>query len=344
MVRTRLLIVVAALWCGAALPAAPGETTPCSENAALRYWMAFALMENPAVGSELANRLEQVAQGLEPWHESLAPVVERNRQAIETMHRGSRFATCNWGFEHELLADAPIAHLSRARALARLNVLYGMRLMDAGKRAEAVDAWLAGIRFSAHVAADSPWVGALVAGGGLKAHVRALAAAVGRARLDPATLRRIEGAIAVLPEAGFDWSVPAKHEAEAMSGLASAIEEADDPVAMLQTYFSDDDRSGDREEIARMLGLTVSQLSSRAVVQAAVRRARTANDALAPKVVAAFRLSYEDAALRAREIDAHVAQDPALSKMWPSLARFNEARGDLAAARAELLGLLRRAP
>src|SRR5262245_32006022 len=98
--------------------AAPAD----SGNAALRYWMAFALMENPPAQGDAAARLEKVAEGHEPWSESLAPFVEKNREALATLQRGTRLAPCDWGLEHELRAEAPIAHVPRARALARLNV------------------------------------------------------------------------------------------------------------------------------------------------------------------------------------------------------------------------------
>jgi hypothetical protein len=196
----------------------------CGRNAALRYWMAFALMENPAADSEVAKRMARMAEGLEPWDDSLAPILDGNAEALATMHRGSRIGFCQWGFEHERLAAAPIAHVARARALARLNILHGMRLLKQGRNGEAIDAWLAGVRFSRDVAADGPWLSALVAGGGLRVHFEALARAARDGGLDTALRQRIQREVAALDVAGFDWSVAARHESEGISATAGVLE------------------------------------------------------------------------------------------------------------------------
>ena len=194
------------------------EKSPdCGQNAALRYWMAFALMENPTADSEVAKRLAGVAEGHEPWDESLASILDRNAEALATMHRGSRIGFCHWGFEHEMVAAAPIAHVARARALARLNVLHGLRLLREGRNGEAIEAWLAGIRFSRDIAADGPWLSALVAGGGLRVHFEALARVARDARIEPALREKVQREVALLAEAGFDWSVAARHESEGIS-------------------------------------------------------------------------------------------------------------------------------
>ena len=67
---------------------ASDRATTCAQNAALRYWMAFAQMENPDASGDLAQQLEKTARGQMPWDAALAPFVERNRDAVATMHRG----------------------------------------------------------------------------------------------------------------------------------------------------------------------------------------------------------------------------------------------------------------
>jgi hypothetical protein len=276
-------------------------------NAALRYWMAFAEMENPPAESELAKRLASVADGKEPWAESLAPIVERNEEALAIMYRGSRLDGCDWGYEHELLSETPIANIPRARTLARLNVLHGMRLWQQGRSAQAVDAWLAGIRFSRHILAEGPWLSALVAAGSLRAHLGALSRAVGERKLDPAALSRIERAITALPEAGFDWSVAARVETGGLSGHLAALE----------AKATDEGTRG------------------------SLRRARALSEELRPRLVAAFQAPPESSRQALAEIDARARQDSELSPIWPSTVRFNETRSEVVQARAELLALLR---
>jgi hypothetical protein len=312
------------LWFVMTLPATGAAAAdPPPPNAALRYWMAFAQMENPAAGGEVAEHLERVAGGKEPWDESLAPIVRRNEAALATMHRGTRLERCDWGYETEMLADAPIANVPRARALARLNVLHGLRLWQQERRPEAVEAWLAGIRFARHIAEGGPLLSALVSTGSLRAHLGALTRAVGERKLDPASVARLQREIAALREDGIDWGAVARQESENVSASLAALERAHDPVAMLRKYFPDE------------------PTADPGAVRAAARRVRALNDELRPRLVAAFQAPYEDAREALRELDARAGQDPLLRRTWPSSARVNESRRDLAQARAELLAALR---
>jgi hypothetical protein len=306
-----------------ALPAAGAAAADPPPNAALRYWMAFAQMENPAAEGEVARRLERVASGKEPWDESLAPIVKRNEAALATMHRGTRLERCDWGYETEMLEEAPIANMPRARTLARLNVLHGLRLWQQDRRPEAVEAWLAGLRFGRHIAAGGPLLSALVAVGSLRAHLDALTRAVGERKLEPATMAHLEREIAALPEYSIDWGAAMGKELENISAILAALERAEDPVARLRRVFPDERPAG--PEAAR----------------AAARRVRALNDELRPPLVAALRAPYETAREALREIDARAGQDPLLGRTWPHTARINESRRELGQARAELLAALR---
>lgn len=325
--------------------AATVGTTPAESsadgNAALRYWMAFATMENPPATDALAKRLEAVSEGRVPWDESLAEVVDRNHDALATMHRGSRLPLCDWGLEDEMLIDAPIAHIARGRTLARLNVLHGRRLLDRGKPREAVEAWLAGIRFSRHLAEGGPWLSALVAGTSLESHFRALEATAREGKLDAATRRAVERELLAMPEDGFGWSAAAQRESLTLRGMAAQLEESDDPVAMLRAYYRDGDRPANTEQIATFLGLQAAQLTDRAAVRAALRRTRTAIEELRPLTVAAFQEPYVASIDPLREVDEQAAQDPVLAKVWPRTSRMNESRGRVVQARADLLEIVR---
>jgi hypothetical protein len=312
-------------------------------NAALRYWMAFALMENPPADGDLAKKLAAVAEGPSAWDPSLGSIVDRNGEAISTMQRGTRLPDCIWGYEHELMAEAPIANLPRARALARLNVLSGKRLVSQGRSSEAIDAWLAGLRFSRDIAADGPWLAGLIAASALKSHLAALAEAVRDGKLDGPGRARIDKEITALPEAGFDWAVAARHESEGTSMILSAIEKADDPVARLQTYFPPDakDEGARRVETARFIGVSPAQLDDREAIRAALRRARALNDALRPELLAAFAMRWNAAVPVVEGLDARAAQDPLLDKAWARTTRLNQSRGEVDQARAELLSLVR---
>jgi hypothetical protein len=309
-----------------------------AENAALRYWMAFAQLENPIAARDVARRLVPVAEGRAPWTAELAPVVDRNVQALRTMHRGAQLAACDWGLEAELLAAAPVAHVARAHALWRLNVLYALRLVEQGRSAEAADAWLAGLQFASHVS-KGPLIAAYVAAGAQRAHLATLVAAVLQGKFDRPTLRRLEQAVAAMPEHGFDWSSAVAIELGMFRDVVRLAQERDTQT-LLAAYFPRADGTLDRRQAVHVLGLGDSELDDRARVVAILSRVEARYRDLEPRLLAALRAHVGSSRLF-EEIDARATADPVVAKVWSSTVRVNDARGQVAQARAELLRALR---
>jgi hypothetical protein len=322
----------------AAVASASDGTQPCGQNAALRYWMALAQMENPDASSDLAAQLEKAARGQTPWNASLAPFVERNRDALATMQRGSRLNYCDWGLEWELGSETPVAQMPRLRALSRLNVLYGMYLLHQGKPTDAADAWIAGLAFSRHIAVGTPLLGALMASTSLRSHLRAIEQAVVDKKLEGPALRLAERAVAALPEDGFDWGECLQVELTGLIVQMTRMESAEDPLAMLRRDFG----TKDDKSLADVLGLAPDQVNKREAVLTALRRSRGSAEAMRPKVVSAFRLPLDRSTTTLRELEVAGRQDPLLAQALPSFVRADqEGRGGVAKARAELLALLR---
>jgi hypothetical protein len=174
-------------------------------NAAVRYWTAFALLQDPPANAAAAALLVRVAEGAAPWDEAqLGPILDANSRAIAIMERASTLRSCDWGVEYELGPNAPIPHLARARVLGRLAVASATRLAARGQTAEAVDRWLAAIRFSQHLAQGGTLISLLSANSVLLPSLRGLAGEV--PRLTPETRARIEADLRALPDTGFDWT------------------------------------------------------------------------------------------------------------------------------------------
>jgi hypothetical protein len=321
-----------------ALPTAHADVA-CSDNAALRYWMAFAEMDNPDADRETAERLQAVAESAAPWDDRLAPILDRNAEALETMRRGTRQPFCNWGYEYDRLAAAPVANVARARALSRLNVLDGRRRLRAGKSAEAVDVWLAGLRFSRDIASDGPLLSALVAGRSLRVHLAALTEAAAEKKLGAAETQRIAREVAALPEAGFDWSVAVQHEWSGSRAVLARLEHDPDPLRTMQQEYQLLAKAKP-DEIASALGIGLAQVSDREAVRGALRRAGAFLKRQQPAMVAAFALPHERSLQPIREADARLSQDPTVSLLSPSVVRLYDARGEVVKARAELLALV----
>src|SRR6266853_1642012 len=111
--------------------------------------MAFAEMQDPPADKEIQDLLEKTVIGEAAWDEKkLGVILDANGAAIAMMQRASKLPDCDWGIEYSRGSRASIAYAPRARVLARLNTLQGIREMANGNSQAAVDTWRAGIRFS----------------------------------------------------------------------------------------------------------------------------------------------------------------------------------------------------
>ncbi len=185
-------------------------------NAAVRYWIAFALLQDPPASESATALLVRVAEGTAPWDEAqLGPSLDANAQAIEIMERASTLRSCDWGVEYELGANAPIPHLARARVLGRLSVVSGMRLAARGQTSEAVERWLAAIRFSQHLAQGGTLISLFSAQSILVPTLRALANET--PRLSTNSRASVATVVRMLPETAFDWPDAMRREESALA-------------------------------------------------------------------------------------------------------------------------------
>jgi hypothetical protein len=184
-------------------------------NAALRYWMAFAVMHDPPADKATADLLDRVASGASPWDErKLGKILDDNREALEMMQRATKLPSCDWGLEYELGPHTPIAHLAKARVLGRLNAVAGTRLASRGQVAQAVDVWLAGVRFSQHVARDGTLISLLSARLSLSPSLTSLARTASQPSVDAAHRQQIAAVVRAIPDAGLDWADAMRREAD----------------------------------------------------------------------------------------------------------------------------------
>jgi hypothetical protein len=293
------------------------QTLSRTENAALRYWMAFAQMQDPAADQDTTNLLDSVASGKQPWDENgLGPILDANRLAIETLHRGTQLPTCDWGLEEELGAETPIAHLAKARVLARLNTLAGIRLAARRQPSDAIITWLAGIRFSQHLAEGSSLVSMLTASTALRSALQAMNRMVGGNPVGAADKQKIQMVIRALPETAFDWGEAIRHEQSAMEVFVQQLYRASDPRA----YYE------------RLVGRAPQNFSVPTASDVAAFRAFMA------RAVAALRLSPDAArpTLLQLERDKQGLQI-LFRQMIPSLSRVNDVRAELGRERDLIL-------
>lgn len=182
------------------------ETAPETKNAALRYWMAFAEMKDPPGDKAIQELLEKTVTGEFAWDEKkLGSILDTNGEAIRIMQRATKLPDCDWGLEYGEGPRASIAYAPRARVLARLNTLEGMREMANGNSGAAVETWLAGIRFSRHLANGGPLVFALIARSMLMPNFHALSLEMKRGHLSEIQKKQISSLLKEMPGDCFNW-------------------------------------------------------------------------------------------------------------------------------------------
>jgi hypothetical protein len=215
---------------------APGKFPPETRNAALRYWSAFADLQDPPADKATQDLLEKVAAGDAPWDETkLGPILDQNETAILAMQRATKLPDCDWGLEYSRGPRTSIAYVPRSRVLARLNTLYGMRLMAKGDSQAAVDTWLDGIRFSRHVAQGGTLIFQLIGKMAMLSNFRALSNAAELHQLSEAQRAQVIAAVQALPADGFDWAQALALEEASLEIFIQQITQAENPSA----YFKE---------------------------------------------------------------------------------------------------------
>jgi hypothetical protein len=288
-------------------------------NAALRYWLAFADMQDPPQDKNLL--IGYVASGEKPWDEAqLGAILDQNESAILRMQRATKLPECDWGLDYTEGPAGSIANAVKGRALGRLNTLYGIRQEVRGDEAGAVTSWLAGIRFSLDVAKGGPLVPALIANAGLQANLRAMTRATEAGKLSAAQRQQVEAAIRALPESPIDWS------------STLLIDENSTEIG-LQTVMTSPDPADAYEMLvggAAPKGFAIPS----AAEQEAHRKFNAAN-------VAALRLPPEQTAECLASLQSTLKTlHPLFKETTPSLKRINDARFEFAKARQQLLQAL----
>ena len=211
---------------------------PETRNAALRYWMALVDLHDPPSDKETQELIEKTAAGEAAWDETkLGPILDQNTQAIQEMQRATKLPECDWGLEYSRGARASVGHPVRARVLARLNTLYGMRMMAKGQTQEAVDGWLDGVRFSQHLAQGGTLIFKLVARAALLSDFQALTSAARHGQLPTAQKAQVAKAIQSLPPDVFDWSEALGLEEAAFELAVQEIRQSKNPVAVYQDLY-----------------------------------------------------------------------------------------------------------
>jgi hypothetical protein len=320
MRKTKLILIVLMLGCAAPAWAQFKRPVP-TRNAALRYWLAFADVQDSQADRGTSDLLEKTAAGEAAWDEAkLGAILDKNDAAIQGMQRATKLPECDWGVEYELGPAASIAYAPRARVLARLNTLYGMRLAAKGDTQRAVESWLAGIRFSQHLAQGASLIFSLIAKTALLSNFHALTQAAQSGSLTEVQRKEIASVVRALPETGFDWGQALWYEQDSLDLAVKRVSEAADP----STYYRE--LTGE----SAPANFTVPKTSEVAAFHKTIGSAET--ELRTPPAQAQDKLK----ALQ----DSVKSLHPLYQALTPSFTRVNDSRMQIQDARTKLLQAL----
>lgn len=219
LLRILLAIVAAALSFGAA---SAQQKVHLGDNAALRYWSAFAQMQDSAITEEQAKELNLIIEGTAPYRDlKYRDLVEQNRPALATMVRGTALGNCDWGLDYDLGPNTPVDFVRKALTLGRLNVLYSFHLALSGDKDASVRLLAAGLRFSHDVANGGTLFASLVAKHLLADHLRVIAHALQVEELSHRERLLLRQAIEQIGPEGLDWKGNVRRELTLSNGLDS---------------------------------------------------------------------------------------------------------------------------
>lgn len=292
-----------------------------THNAALRYWMAFAEMQDPPADKTTQALLEKTAFGQVSWDEArLGPILDSNSDALQTMQRATKLPDCDWGLEYGRGPRAPIAYLAKARVMARLNTLQAMREIAAGNSGSAVERLLAGVRFSAHQAKGGSLMSTLTAKSTLLPNLRILTTEATSGHLSAVQKKQIITAVKALPEDGFDWVAAWAMEELAIESFFAELRTSTAPKVTYQASMGEAMPEGTAVPSSK-------DLSGFRAYMAGVR--------------AALKLSPDAARARLETLGAQRrALNELTRRLTPAPQKVNESRSELVGARKALLEVL----
>jgi len=216
----RVIPSVVLIFAFAAGAASAQQRVRLGDNAALRYWSAFAQMQDSAITEDQAKELNLILEGTAPYDDlKYRDLVEKNRPALETMVRGTSLPNCDWGLDYQLGSETPVDFVRKALTLGRLNVLYTLHLLQTGDKNGAVRVLAGGLRFSHDVANGGTLFASVIATRLLEDHLRVIAFALHMGGLSTAQKSVLRAAVTQLGPEGLDWQSNVKRELEIPHGL-----------------------------------------------------------------------------------------------------------------------------
>ena len=167
--------------------------TDSDENAALKYWQAFATL--PQFADAENKKLAEVLTT--PLDDLTRKILTDAQYSLQMMHYGAALPRCDWGTCHQERVFTRLPQADAARVLASLVCLRARLRFEAGQSAEAVDDIVAGMTLSRHCSLTGTNI-MLLSGYAIE-HRMIEAFALHIPKLDPKIIPGLKKRIATIP-------------------------------------------------------------------------------------------------------------------------------------------------
>src|SRR5215210_158999 len=158
--RTMLALVLLSL--AGLLVAAKTQTAlelpPVSNNAALQYWQAFAML--PALDAKQEKLLENWSEA--PLDDAVSKLLDQSHPSLMFLHRAAKLQRCDWGLDYDDGISMLLPHLTKARVLSRLAALDARRAFEAHQGDRAREDAFGMVALAHQVGSDHTLVSVLV--------------------------------------------------------------------------------------------------------------------------------------------------------------------------------------
>jgi hypothetical protein len=210
--------------------AATADTPPgLGENAALKYWQAFATL--PKLSDADAQRLN-AADPDAALDASLRQFVDAAEYPLTILHRGAALPHCDWGIGHEDGIYVRIPTVPAARVLSSLACLRARIRFEEGRQAEGLDDLLAAMTLSRHLSTGG--AGQELIGSYNVEHRAIDTLARDLPRLKPNLVKTIKSRLEALPQGGRPATAVRGDEALLLDWFVRSVKEAKTPKALLE--------------------------------------------------------------------------------------------------------------
>ena len=208
-------------------------------NAALRYWAAFSIMQDSDISAQEAKKMNAILDGTAPYDDSIyGSLVQKNELALKLMAGGTTLPTCTWGLDYSLGENVPVEYARKGLALGRLNVIYAFHMLLTGNRVGAIDALAAGLRFSHDIGNGGSLFATLAAKDLLVNHLRAIEFALHTSGLSAGQRQRLQTVLAQLGPESLDWQGATRRDLEALRGRYAGNQQASAALTQIIDAFA----------------------------------------------------------------------------------------------------------